>query len=263
MKTFFKINARTPLLFLITAAFMFAFSLSGCKQKKKAAGEQTEELAQDNKILEEDIWVIDEYQINDIPVMKPLKQKAPEEKEKTASTEKTTQKETPSGTTTQAVKVDEYEVISKEELDATFRTQEYEPTEVDIAAARIPLDETQTLIAYNKKGKAKDAIQVVSSGDDGSVEQIIFTDKKARDVYNVQVGMTGKEVKKLRRNLKKMERNGKVFLYNDSSNVMYLMQAEDNDGDEVRAAELDNMSVQAIIWKPTRRELKKKEKEEG
>jgi hypothetical protein len=262
MKTIIGKDLRIPMLFMLTAAFLFAFSLSGCKQKKKAAEEQKKELAQDNKILEEDIWVIDEYQINDIPVMKPLKQKAPGAKEKKAAPEGSTREKTTSAPPAQAQKMDEFEVISKDELHSLFMDKGYEAREIEIAVAQIPLEDTQTLIAYTKKGKEKDAVQVVSSGDDGSVDQIIFTDKKAKDVYNVGVGMTGKEVKKLRRNLKKMERDGKVFLYDDTSNILYLMQAKDDAGNEVKGAELDSMSVQAIIWKPTRHELKKEEKEE-
>lgn len=40
-----------------------------------------------------------------------------------------------------------------------------------------------------------------------------------------------------------------MFLYDDSSNVMYLMDAKDAVGDEVVVADVENMDVQAVIWK--------------
>ncbi len=46
-----------------------------------------------------------------------------------------------------------------------------------------------------------------------------------------------------------MVKNGKVFLYDDSSNIMYLMNAQDNVGDDINTGEIDNMDVQAIVWK--------------
>ena len=61
--------------------------------------------------------------------------------------------------------------------------------------------------------------------------------------------MSGKDVKKLRREMKHMLKHGKVFLYDDQSNVMYLMDAKDYAGDEVAVAEVENMEVSAIIWK--------------
>ena len=125
--------------------------------------------------------------------------------------------------------------------------------------AIIPLDETKTVVAYTKKGKAKYVMQVVSSPD-GTVDQIAFYNKKHKDEYNVEVGMSDKEVKKLRKDMKRMEKNGKVFLYNDNSNIMYLMKVENEEGDSVGASRVGNMQVNAIVWKPTRREIKKEEK---
>ena len=113
---------------------------------------------------------------------------------------------------------EEYEIASMEVMDAALAEQEYESVEiVEVTEAIIPLDETQTLVSYNKKGEAKDMVQVISSGPDNEIEQIIFTHKKHQDVYNVQVGMSGKEIKQLRREMKHMIKHGKVFMYDDQS----------------------------------------------
>ena len=46
-----------------------------------------------------------------------------------------------------------------------------------------------------------------------------------------------------------MEHHGKIFLYDDQSNVMYLMDTEGFEGDKITAADVESMEVQAIIWK--------------
>jgi hypothetical protein len=56
----------------------------------------------------------------------------------------------------------------------------------------------------------------------------------------VQAGMSGKEVKKLRKELKHMVKNGQIFLYDDQSNIMYLLDAKDQ-GNEVTEEQIDTM----------------------
>ena len=127
----------------------------------------------------------------------------------------------------------------------------------EVTEAVIPIDETQTVVAYNKKGKPEAAFQVVSSGPNNEVEQIIFMDKKHTDVYDVKAGMSGKEVKRLRRELKHMVKKGQVFLYDDQSNIMYLMDAKNMAGDEITAVDVESMDVQAVIWKDKKHHKKK------
>ena len=53
--------------------------------------------------------------------------------------------------------------------------------------------------------------------------------------------MSGKEVKKLRKELKHMVKNGQIFLYDDQSNIMYLLDAKDQKGNEVTEEQIDTM----------------------
>ena len=46
-----------------------------------------------------------------------------------------------------------------------------------------------------------------------------------------------------------MKKNGQVFLYDDQSNIMYLMSATDSEGDEITMADVETMEVQAVVWK--------------
>ncbi len=217
---------RTGILMLL-AAFMF-LTFTGCSQKSNKAKTQNEaEITQPAEEIDEidEVWVVSEKELNKIPVK-------PTEKKKTVPLKKNDDK-----------------VISAKELEVTFIEEEYEPTPVAVKEAVVPLDETQTVVAYNKKGKEQNAIQVVSDSD-GQVDKVIFYNKKHKDVYNVKVGMKGKEVRKLRRQMKHLEKDGKVFLYDDNSNIMYLMKAVNLDtGAEVTTGDIDNMDVQAIIWK--------------
>ena len=98
---------------------------------------------------------------------------------------------------------------------------------------------------------------MISTPGDNEIEQIIFTDKKHKDVYDVQAGLTGKQVKRLRKEMKHMVKKGKVFMYSDESNIMYLMTTTNMLGDEVTTADVENMEVQAVIWKDKKHHKKK------
>ena len=58
-----------------------------------------------------------------------------------------------------------------------------------------------------------------------------------------------RKVKQLRKELKHMEHHGKIFLYDENSNLMYLMDAKDFEGDEIKVEDVESMEVEAIIWK--------------
>ena len=113
------------------------------------------------------------------------------------------------------------------------------------------------MVSYAKKGKNDAALQVVTNLQTGEVEQITFLDKNHKDVYDVQAGLTGKELRKLRREVKHMVKKGQVFLYDDQSNIMYLMDAQNMVGDEVTEADIESMEVSAIIWKDKKKHHKK------
>jgi len=250
------------LLVTATSIFMLFAVIYGCKNTKKETTpkEEAVETVEAGVVIEEDVWVIDEHQINDIPVTSKAKsvQKPADEilaakiaKEKAVEMEEAEIEEA-------EIEEAEYEIYTRESIDAAMEEQAYEATEVvEVTEAVVPVDETQTVVSYNKKGKAQASFQVISSGPDNEIEQIIFTDKKHKDVYDVKAGMSGKDVKKLRREMKHMVKKGKVFLYDDQSNVMYLMDAKDMAGDEVTAADVENMDVQAIIWKDKKHHKKK------
>ena len=251
-------------IFAIT--IIFSFSTVSCDQNSKKNKKDTD-VSEDVSVIEEDIWFIDERKINDIPLTTTIKPSAPENKEKPKAK---------SLKETDAVK-------TVTVLSANFQEVGYEAEQQKISKAVIPLNETQTLTSFSKKGKKESEVQVISNGD-GEIDQIVFTHKKHKDIYNVQVGMSGKEVKKLRRKLKHMMKKGQMFLYDDDSNIMYLMatkteKVEDEeireDAEEVQEsakgeltdnediqedvedvqvnekleADIENMEVQAIIWK--------------
>ena len=46
-----------------------------------------------------------------------------------------------------------------------------------------------------------------------------------------------------------MVKKGQVFLYNEESNIMYLMDARNMVGDEITVADVESMEVSAIVWK--------------
>lgn len=234
-------------------AIAVIISFTACSSEKNS--ESTDDL--EVQVAEVDVWVIDEYQINDIPVTtKPPKSAPAGTAEKDDAAE--ISKEAEAAANAMATQMDaeyeaeseEYDVLTLDAVNTDLVQQEYEATEiVDVNEAIIPLDETQTVVAYNKKGEANAAFQVVTSGPDNEIDQIVFTDKKHTDVYDVSAGMTGKEVKQVRREMKHMVKNGQVFLYNDESNIMYLMDASDKAGDEITAEDVESMEVQAVIWK--------------
>ena len=255
MRKISKQKNRMNLLFMLIAIFAVGFTLNSCNNgnNKKAKEEKPAESAKEKAQQEEDAWIINEDLVYDLPQINVNSTEEQPKKEEQSSTKKS------SGENKKAVAMNESGTVSFPEVDALLQEKDYEPTVVAISKAIIPLDETKTVVAYTKKGKAKEAMQVISSPDK-TVDQVIFYNKKHKDVYNVEVGMTGKEVKKIRKDMKHVVKNGKVFLYNDDSNIMYLMKAKNNVGDEIDTAKIDNMQVQAIIWKPTKREVKKEEK---
>lgn len=222
---------------MIFSIVYVAFLVVGCSPSGKKEADVQEE-PQELVAEEVDFWVIDEHEINDVPLTSKSKKKK-------ATTSQIEKAEPAAGQTTYT----DYEVYAIDVLEPVLFDQGYEPIEtINVTEAVIPIDETQTVVSYSKKGKAQDTLQVISSGS-GEIEQVIFAHKKHKDVYDVSTGMSGKEVKKLRKEMKHMVKNGQVFLYDDSSNIMYLMDAQDTEGNEIGEAEIDTMDVQAIVWK--------------
>jgi hypothetical protein len=244
-------KSKKAILLLLLSITMVC-SISSCnKAAKKETGADSTISAQipDTLIIEEDVWIVDENKINNLP----LSTEAPKTEHKKAAAK---DKKSASVKDASVAKINETtasntqsKTVSKIQIDSLLTGIGYHALDsVDVTSLAIPLEETQTVIAYNKKGVAKEAFQVVTDGN-GDIEHIIFVNKKHKDVYDVQTGMTGKDVKKLRKELKHMVKNGQVFLYDDQSNIMYLMDASNKKGSEITEGDVDNMEVSAIIWK--------------
>lgn len=242
----------------ITIFIVLIFLTTRCKNTSNESSadiQESESVDETVVVVEEDIWLIDEHQINDIPVTsmaKPAVTKTHSAKQQ--ETEEEAIEEVIDEAVAEEIAVEEYEqevyeIVTMDEIAASLAEQEYIAMHtVEVTEIAIPLEETQTVVSYNKKGKEQSEIQVISDGD-GEVEQIIFMHKKHKDVYDVQAGLSGKQVKRLRREMKHMIKKGKVFLYSDQSNIMYLMDVQNMAGDEITGAEVESMKVQAIIWK--------------
>lgn len=227
---------------LLAVAFVVITSalVVSCKDNKKPDVIVEEDIVvveEEEPVVElNTVWVVEEHKINDVPLTSKAAIKATEKKEEVALEE--------------AIVEEAYEIATVEAITEDLAILDYEAHQVaEVDEYIIPIDETQTLTSYNKKGKEKAELQVISAGADNEVQQVIFTDKHHKDVYDVSVGMTGKQVKKLRKEMKHMLKHGKVFLYDDDSNVMYLMDAKDYVGDEIAVGDVENMDVSAIIWK--------------
>lgn len=243
----------------ILGALLITFTFIGCNlSEEQKVNEESEVIVIEEPIaetIEVDVWVIDEHKINNVALTSKAKVNTERESaeaaaEKNKKTEAAAAESAKKMVATAEAAEELYEIATLESLEAQLAEEEYVARQiVEVTETIIPLEETQTLVSYNKKGEELAAFQVISTPGNDEIEQIIFTDKKHHDVYNVQAGMSGKEVKRLRKELKHMKKKGQVFLYDDTSNIMYLMTATDEAGDEYVEADIETMEVQAIIWK--------------
>ncbi len=230
------------------------------------ARKDTQDVAEETVVVEvvsEDIWLVDEHQFNNMALTSKAEVKSIKKTDAGSKNSSTKEKqiiaEEKQKETEQELEED-YEIVTLAALAVDLEEQEYEElaSTVEVTEAIIPLEETQTVVSYAKKDKNDAAIQVVTNLQTGEIEQITFVDKKHQDIYDVQAGMSGKEVRKLRREMKHMIKKGQVFLYDDQSNIMYLMDAQNMVGDEITVADVENMEVQSIIWKDKKHHKKNK-----
>jgi hypothetical protein len=270
MKQFKNQLSILSTLFLGVLIFGYSCTSSENGAKEEPVVEEVileEEPVVEEVVVEEDVWVIDEHHINAVPVTshgKKINEKKNAEVAanlRAEANEIAEEAEVEEMEEEEIVEAIEYEILTAEEMELALAEEEYEAMNtVEVTEMAIPLEETQTVTSYGKKGQPEAEFQVVTNSSTGEVEHIVFTDKKHRDVYDVQAGMTGKEVKKLRKELKHMEKNGQHFLYDDQSNVMYLMTATDEMGDEVTDADIETMEVQAVVWKDKKHHQKRNKK---
>ena len=263
---------RSTILVALLTLFIFS-----CGGSNTSYDEETPEVVEEVVVVE-DVWVVDEHQINDIPLtdhpsvaqkssgqsseqaMEAAADEAEEADLEEEGEEIEIEAELEEAAEIEAEMEIEYEIAKAEVIHEAMLEAEYEAMEtVEVTEVAVPLDETQTVVAYNKKNEAISSVQVYSSLETGEVEQVVFTDKKHSDVYDVSAGLTGKEVKQLRKEMKHMVKKGQVFLYDDQSNIMYLMHAENGLGEEVTAADVETMEVQSVIWKDKKHHKKDKD----
>lgn len=215
------------------STLVFALTAISCDNNAKKTSNENEKLeveVVETPVIVETIWIIDENQVSNTVPLITLDEEM------------------------------EYEMLESEDIHEALLA-ECEPITEELTVVAILIEETETVVAYNKNGKNKGEIQVVSSAN-GDIEQIVFTKGKHKDVYDVETGLSGKEVRKLRREMKHMVKKGQVFMYSESSNVMYLMDDSIVSGDEVLAEEItiedvEQMNVEAIIWKDKKHHKKK------
>ena len=69
------------------------------------------------------------------------------------------------------------------------------------------------------------------------------------DIYNITTGMTVKEARNLRHDLKHFVKRGRVFLASDDSNILYELAGEITDEKVVAKEYIDDMRIKHIIWR--------------
>lgn len=111
------------------------------------------------------------------------------------------------------------------------------------------LNTVKTVTSFQKHGV--EVLKMVSDPSNPEfLDYIVFTDKKNNtDVYGVNVGLSGKEARHLRHDLKHFVRKGKLFLYTEDSNILYELDGVTSVGKTVTEFDVDNMHVAAVIWK--------------
>ena len=265
MKNLKKIYS--PKIYLVLFGLLALIIIPGCTGSTNDEAEEVD--YEEAVVVEVDYWLIDEHAMNDVPLTSKAEVKPKSDSKQAVEADKADddalieaqalQEEEAEEEAEEIYEAEEaYDIAMMEELHEDLLEAEYEAENTFVVTqTAVLLDETQTVVAYNKKGDQTSAIQVISSGD-GEVEQVIFVDKKHKDVYDVQAGMSGKEAKKLRKELKHMVKKGQVFLYDDESNIMYLTDIQNMAGDEITEADIENSEVSAIVWKDKKHHKKEK-----
>ena len=240
-------NFKFKVVSTFAVIVVLAFSTMSCNNSSKKSIESAKDKEVVEIIVVEDVWIIDEHQINDIPLTSAANEKSASKEVKTKDNS--------------SDREDEYEIAKMQTIKAAFVEQRHQ-IEEDVTIDIIQIKETQTVFSINKKGKDEGTVQVISCPGSDEIEQVIFMKGKHKDVYNVEAGMSGKEVRKLRRELKHMVKRGQVFLYTESSNIMYLMDDKIlEDGvtiaEDITIEEVEELNVEAIIWKDKKHHKKK------
>jgi hypothetical protein len=151
-----------------------------------------------------------------------------------------------------------YETATSADLAEAFAAAEVVPADtmpaeapaglpVSVSISGVNVVDKAMLVAYEKKGV--ELMQVtVDESDPEQVMHVVFMSKDHVDVYDVRPGMKGADARRMRRELKHMVHKGRVFLYDESSNITYRMAVSDGAKEVYSEQEVDTMEVEAIVW---------------
>ncbi len=222
-------------------------SVDACKSTTKNKGQaKAENLTMDTL---DPIIIVSEEAIYDVPVPKTTEKEVvkPEKNttHKTSDTHKAPEKKSSGKLPTAKVS----HKALKHELAKTNITPAKTVDTAFFSFSAERVNEVQTLTSYEKNGT--EILTIVSAPTDpDEIDYIVFTDKKNNtDVYGVKAGLTAKEVKNLRKDLKHFVKKGKIFLYTDDSNILYELDGVTSDGKPVTEDHIDDLEVSSIIWK--------------
>jgi hypothetical protein len=205
---------------------------------KNTAKESTQTVQQEMEVIEPDPdyvpIVATEELIYDIPIM-PVSERTVSKDETKSTVTTPKQKMTTKNLEKELAKSD---IVPVKKIDTSF-----------FCFKEDKLNTVKTVTSYQKHGE--EMLKIVSDPSNPEVvDYIVFTDKKDNtDVYGVNVGLSGKEARHLRHDLKHFIRKGKVFLYTEDSNILYELDGVTSAGKTVTEQDVDNMHVASVIWK--------------
>lgn len=241
---------KKSIVFALIGTLVILFGACNNKSKKQKEEAKNDVVAQEackSKPVKE-VFVTEEW-VYTVPVITPSKTEPVK-----------TQPANPSGTTGDTRKDNNvangssYIKIGTKDLDNSLSVNNIQQTKKEEAVSCFCFDSetlntTKIITSYSKNGK--ETMKVVSNPTNPDViDYIVFTDKNDNtDVYGVNVGLTGKEARHLRRDIKHFEKKGKVFLFQEDSNIVYEMDCVTAEGKPITETEIDNARVTAIIWK--------------
>ncbi len=228
-------------IFGACAAVVFLSACSSNEPKEEVVVEEVVAEPVEEEVHE--AWVVHETGFGDVSLHNDEPAPEPVESEE-ASAEASEVEPMETKTTPAPISHDEFKERIK---PATYIAGE--PLEVEIALATVPISETETITAYNSHGKEKGTIEVVHDSRTGEIVSVAYTHKGHRDQYDISPGMSAKDVKHIRKDLKHMKHRGEHFLYSDVSNIMYVLDVSDNKGHEMTEIDFEQVEVDAIVWK--------------
>ena len=237
---------------LIGASVIFFGACNNSSKKQKENKKAEETVVYDSRIAEpvREVYVTEDW-VYTVPIV--TAPQTPSQPTTPAKNTKTTSKSNTTNKNNTATTHNSYTRVNTKDLDNNLSKNNIKQMKkVDTSCFCFnadALNTTKTVTSYGKNGK--EVMKVVSNPTNPDViDYIVFTDKDNNtDVYGVNVGLTGKEARHLRKDLKHFERNGKVFLYNEESSILYETDCRTSDGKVITDNDIDNARITSVIWK--------------